>query len=346
MAAAAYPNQDTPYTREGTLAHEVAEKVASGAEVELTDEITTDMVRHAYAYRDYIQELTTTADPELMLERRVDFSPWVPGGFGTADCILIQGKTMDVVDYKYGAGVAVSAERNSQMMLYGLGALNDYGFIFEVETVRLHIFQPRMDNVSTYELPAADLLAWGESIKPTAELAAKGKGKYSAGAHCKFCPHAGKCRELAKVCTTLVEANGAKIKVPTLAPHEVAEILGMEPMISLWLKRVKERAMAEMLDGHEVPGYKVVQGRSSRDWADELAVSAALLAAGYAPEDISKTELLSVAQLEKALGKKKVADLLCVYITQKPGAPTVVPASDKRPAYDRTAEAVADFANN
>ncbi len=343
VAAEAYPDQDTEYAREGTQAHEVAEIVTrerlAGYYPVLKNYIgwpegtTEEMVECAHEYADYIQELITTDNPLILLEQQVDFSPWVPDGFGTADCIIIQGDTMDVIDYKYGEGVPVSAVDNPQEKCYGLGALNDYGFAYDIERVRLHIFQPRINNVSRDELTAADLLAWGDSIKPVAEQAAKGKGKYCAGSHCKFCLHAGRCRELTKICSQYVETHGLRVKVPTLAPHEVAEILEMEPLVSLWLKRVKDQALAGMLNGEQVPGFKVVAGRGSRDWKDPLEASKALQAAGYSLEDITETKLLSVAVMEKHLGKKKAAELLPDLYKKKTGAPTVAPESDKRPAY-------------
>lgn len=345
VAAEAYPRQDTEFTREGTLAHEVAERIARCAvdgikydwdrcEDWPSEDVTTEMVECAKGYADYILEQVSDPGALVMLEQRVDFSPWVPGGFGTADCIIIQGDTMDVIDYKYGKGVAVSAKDNPQEKCYGLGALNDYGFAYEVERIRLHIYQPRINNVSTFEITADELLAWGEAIKPVAEQAAKGKGKHNAGAWCKFCPHAGRCRTLTKICTEYVQTHGMRIQVPVLAPHEVAEILAMEPLVSLWLKRVKDQALASMLDGGQVPGYKVVAGRSSRNWADDLETASLLQAAGYSREDITKTELLSVAAMEKALGKKKVAELVGGQILTHTGAPTIAPETDKRPAYN------------
>ena len=343
VAAEAYPDQDTEFTREGTVAHEVAEIVArerlAGNSPDLKNYLgwpegtTEEMVECAQGYADYIQELITTDDPLILLEQRVDFSPWVPGGFGTADCIIIQGHYMDVIDYKFGKGVAVSAVDNPQEQYYGLGALNDYGFAYDIMLVRLHIFQPRINNVSRDELTTAALLDWGENTKPVAAQAAKGKGKYCAGPHCKFCPHAGRCRELTKICSEYVETHGLRVKVPTLAPHEVAEILAMEPLVSLWLKRVKDQALSNMLDGVQVPGFKVVAGRGSRAWADDLEVAKILEDAGYTREEITETALLSVAKMEKFLGKKKAAELLDSQILNHPGAPTVAPESDKRPAY-------------
>ena len=344
IAAEAYPSQDTEFTREGTLAHEVAELFARGDRTGPGDEINAEMIDCAIGYRDYIQEQLKSDTATVLLEQRVDFSPWVPDGFGTADCIIIQGDTMDVIDYKYGQGVKVSAEDNPQMKLYGLGALNDFGFVYDVKTVRLHIYQPRMNNISVDEIPVDALLSWGSiTVKPTAELAAKGKGKHNPGEHCRFCPHAGRCRKLTQVCTEAVKSHGMQANVPVLAPWEVAEVLQMEPMVSLWLKRVKDQALTTMLDGGEIPGFKVVAGRGSRSWADELEVAAALDSQGISREEYTKTEVLSVAQMEKALGKKKVAELVGGHILTVTGSPTVAPITDKRPAYDRVAEAAKDF---
>lgn len=348
VAAEAYPSQDTEYTREGTLAHEVAEAMASGRVglqwANSRDDITKEMLECAQGYADYIQEQIKSDTAVVLLEQRVDFSPWVPEGFGTADCIILQGDTMDVIDYKYGQGVAVSAEGNQQEMLYGLGALNDYGIAYDVKHVRLHIYQPRLNNISVFEITTDVLLTWGvREVKPIAKQAAKGKGKYCAGEWCRFCPHAGRCRELTKTCTEYVQTHQLRVAVPVLAPHEVADVLRMEPLVTLWLKRVREQALTTLLDGGEVPGYKVVEGRGSRAWADELQVAKLLQEAGYSREDITETNLLSVAKMEKAIGKKKAAELLANQIEKRAGAPAIAPETDKRPIYDRRAEAVKDF---
>ena len=355
VASDAYQSQDTEFTREGTLAHEVAEALASMVDPDgywdLDEYLKShhgcdqDMIEHAKAYRDYIQEQIKGSDAVVLLEQRVDYSPWVPDGFGTADCVIIQGNTMDVIDYKYGQGVAVSAKDNPQEKLYGLGALNDFGFAYDVEKIRLHIFQPRINNISVDELTAEELLEWAEkTVKPIAQKAAKGKGTYKAGEHCRFCPHAGRCRELTKSCTEYVETHSLRVAVPVLAPHEVADVLRMEPIISLWLKRVKDQALTTLLEGGELPGFKVVEGKlGNRKWTDELKVAAALDAAGYSREDYTETKLHSPAAMDKAIGKKKVAELLEQLIDRSPGAPTVVPETDKRPAYDRLAEAQQDF---
>lgn len=335
VAAEAYPNEGTAFTREGTLAHEVAEIYANGGTATPGDGITGEMIECAEGYRDYCLELIKSDDALVMTEQRVDFSPWVPGGFGTADRIIIQDSVMDVIDYKFGKGVPVSAENNSQEMCYGLGALNDYGFVYEVELVRLHIYQPRINNISVFEISAEALLAWGEAIKPVAEQAAKGKGKYAAGAWCKFCPHAGRCRALTKVCTDYVNTHGLRVKIPILAPYEVADVLAMEPLVSLWLSKVKAQALSTMLSGEEIPGYKVVEGKQgNRKWTNEMEVLKTLEAAGYSKDDVTETKLLTPAGMDTALGKKKAKELLQELVSRSPGNPTIAPESDKRPVYN------------
>ena len=349
-AASLYPSQDTTYTREGTLAHEVAEAVARsyvikhypGAPIFDDPEVTAEMLGRAIDYADYIQEQIKSPDATVLLEQRLDFSPWVPEGFGTGDCIILQGSHLDVIDYKYGQGVEVSALDNSQMRLYGLGALNEFGTIYDIDSVTLHIFQPRKDNISVEELTVDGLLAWGEAVRPIAAEANKGEGAHCAGPHCRFCPHAGACPALATSCLGWFEGFG-HLGIDTLSPQNVADILAQEGMITSWLKSVKDRALASLMDGAEIPGYKVVAGRGLRTWADELEMAEVLYKAGYSREEITKTEILSPAAMEKAIGKKKVAELVAGHILSMPGSPTVAPVTDKRPVYDRLAEAKKDF---
>lgn len=355
VAAEKYEDTGSEFAAEGTLAHEAAELVArerlAGRKPDLVnyegwaEGTDREMVEHAHAYADYIQERIKDDNAVVLLEQRVDFSTWVPDGFGTCDCIIIQGDTLTIIDYKYGVGVPVSAVDNPQMRLYALGALNDFGFAYDVEKVETRIFQPRINNISDDQLTAAELLAWGEKVvKPIAEKAAKGKGKYMAGEHCKFCPHAGRCRTLTKTCTEYVETHSLRVAVPVLAPHEVAEVLAMEPLVALWLKRVKSQALATMLDGGEIPGYKVVAGRQgNRKWSDELQVAEVLKGAGYSQEDYTETKLLGPAAIDKLVGKKKATELLGGLIRRDDGQPTIAVETDKRPAYDRVTEAQEDF---
>lgn len=351
VIAEKYPQQDTDYTREGTLAHEVAEIVArarvEGRDISRfpwKDGITAEMIEHAGSYADYIQEQIKSPDAHVLLEQRVDFSPWVPDGFGTCDCIILQGDTMDVIDYKYGQGVQVDAKDNPQLRLYALGALNDYGIAFDVKKVRMHIFQPRLNNITQDSMTAKQLLKWADkTVKPIAQNAAEGKGDYRAGEHCKFCPHAGRCRELTNTCMDYADAHGLGATDYTMDAAEVGDILAMAPIIDLWLKRVRDQALRTLLDGGSIPGYKVVEGRGSRTWRDELQVADTLKAAGYSLEDITETSLLSVAKMEKAIGKKRAEEIVGELIVRKPGAPTIALETDKRPAYDRLAEAQNDF---
>jgi hypothetical protein len=343
VAAEAYPDQDTEFTREGTLAHEVAEKVArryvkgEAAPEQYADDVTTEMIACAIEYAEYILEQLKSPDAVVLLEQRVDFSPWVPEGFGTCDCIIIQGDTLTIIDYKYGQGVAVSAKDNPQMKLYALGALNDYGFACDVTKVEMHIFQPRLDSISDDSLAVEELLKWADlTVKPTAVKAFKGKGNYNAGEHCRFCQHAGRCRKLKTVCTEYVETHDLRVGIPVLADFEIAEALKMAPLITLWLRKVQEQAYNQLMNGGTVPGYKLVEGKlGNRKWSDEMQVVNALKAAGYSLEEITETKLFSPSGMDKAIGKKKVAELLEDYITRAPGQPTVVPETDKRPAYNR-----------
>ena len=347
VAATMYPNTATEYTKEGTRAHEVAEAVAHGSNPLTSvwpDGVDQEMIGCAEAYRDYLHELITDDNAVILLEQRLDLTPWVPDGFGTGDCIIIQGHRLDVVDYKYGKGVAVSAVDNSQMRLYALGALNEFGDIYDIHEIGMHIFQPRINNISVDVLKIDDLVLWGEEVKPIAKLAAKGKGEHCAGEHCRFCPHAGSCPTLSAECMKVVNISGGKAAVPTLAPWMIADILKQESMISAWLKAVKDRALTQMLNGEQIPGFKVVEGRGSREWDDEGYVVDVLLRGGCSSEGIySKPELLSPAALEKSIGKKKVAELVGALIVSKPGSPTIAPESDKRKPFDRLAEARKDF---
>lgn len=339
VAAELYPRETSEFAAEGTQAHEVAEAFVRASltplsvATEPSPEATPEMLDCAAGYNAYIREQFSDDCHRVLLEQRVDFSAWVPGGFGTCDCILLQGDTLDVIDYKYGKGVPVSAELNPQLMLYGLGALNDYGLAVDVQTVRLHIYQPRINNVSACELSADDLLKWADHVREVAAVAATGGGEYCAGDWCKFCPHAGQCRELTQTCTQMVDRYN--VEVPVLAPHEVAQILEREPLISLWLRRVKSRALAMALDGKPAPGWKAVEGRQgNRKWKDELEALHILDTAGYDRAETTETHLLSPAGVDKLVGKKRAAELLAGQIERSPGSPILVPESDKRPPYD------------
>ena len=339
VAAALYDDTGSVYAEEGTQAHQMAEAAVLGRL-----EGSGEMAECAQRYADYVHELIRAPRAHLLLEQRVDLSPWIPDGFGTCDCLIIQDSTLIVVDYKYGVGVPVSAVGNPQIRLYALGAVSDFEIAYDFDKVEMHIFQPRLDSISTETMSVEELRRWGdEVVKPAAQQAYDGRGDYTPGSHCKFCPHAGRCRALNNACVESVSVHRARKKVPVLSDWEIAEVLEMEPLINLWLKRVHETALNLMLEGGTVPGYKVVEGRSVRSWLDEQTVLNKLTEAGYWQEEVTKTELLSPAAMEKALGKKRVAELLPDMIQKTSGAPTIAPETDKRPAYDRLAAAREDF---
>lgn len=352
-----YPNTDTVYTQEGTIAHEVAQVYAeaylhhsghSELDAQLNalrakwgdEAITGEMLECAEGYAAYIQEhVTPTAT--VLLEQRLDFSLWVPKGFGTGDCVIIDNGTLTVIDYKYGQGVAVASEGNPQMRLYALGAINDYGCVYDFDAVRMSIYQPRINNISEARMSVADLLEWAETVvKPTAAEAFSGQATYHAGAHCrKFCKHAGRCKALAYYCTDYVETHGLRVAVPHLTDAEYLEIVQMEPLIKMWLDKTTRAAMDRIIRGDKIAGLKVVEGRSARKWANEDKVFAALASAGYSGEDITEPlAVKTVAAMEKSIGKKKVAELVGDLIEKTPGKPTLVLASDKRPDYDPGAD--------
>jgi hypothetical protein len=266
----------------------------------------------------------------------------VPEGFGTGDCIIIDNGVLTIIDFKYGQGVAVESEGNPQMKLYALGAINDYGCVYDFSAVRMSIYQPRINNVSEARMGTADLLDWAETIvKPTAAEAFSPAARYNAGPHCrKFCKHAGRCQALTAYCSDFVETHGLRVAVPHLTADQYLEIVQMEPLLKMWLDRTTRAATDQILSGEKIPGLKVVEGRSLRKWSDEDAVAAHLTEIGeYDAEDIMEPATLkTVAAMEKAVGKKKVAELVGEYILKNPGKPTLVLASDKRPEYDPGAD--------
>lgn len=354
VASELYNDETSDYAAEGTLAHEVAEQVVRARlegrphnfEPDEEKGITGEMIECAEAYADMIQERMTSPNDVVLLEQKVDFSKYVPGGFGTCDCNILTDKKLIVIDYKYGAGVKVDAYENPQMKLYAVGSYLLFSDLYDFTEIELVIFQPRMDNNSDFTTVPDALLTWAEkTVKPTAEQAAKGKGKHAPGDHCKFCPHAGRCRALGKLCTeTAKNLVGKNVKVDVLTDFEIGEILALEPLVSLAFRKIKTYALDRMLSGGSIEGWKVVEGKlGNRAYINEVDAFKQFKAAGYQDEDITETKLLSPAQMEKKLGKKKIAELMEALTHRAPGAPTLAKADDKRPAYDRVAEAVKDF---
>ena len=346
------PQTDTVYTREGTLAHAVAElkarkyfvggigprKFAAEMNKFRADELWQDeMDGFTDDYLTALKEIAAQYDapPHVALEQRLDFSAYVPEGFGTADCIMIGGGTLSVVDFKYGKGVAVSAEANPQMMLYALGALLDYEPIYEIDTVIMTIVQPRVKaEPERWAIRAGDLMAWAEqTLKPAAELAAKGEGEFAEGDWCRFCAIRGSCRARAGANTAL-EDFGLK-QPPELTDEEVARALAQGKRLSEWLSDLQEYALGACLQGREIPGWKAVEGRSVRAWTDQDAAFASAKEAGIPEEMLYERKPVTLAALEKIMGKKDFAAVMGGYVTTPPGKPTLVEAGDKRPAITR-----------
>lgn len=360
-------DQGSDYAREGTLAHRLGElrlrfrfeKSTLDEYTEALSEVVSDpmysgaMEEHIDAYVAFVEERmaeakTRCADPRIFIEQTVKFDEYVPEAFGTADCIILADGLMDVIDFKYGKGVPVSAENNPQMKLYALGCYLALSWAYEIPLIRMTIFQPRLDSVSTAEISSEDLLAWAEQeLKPRAALAWEGKGDFAPGEEtCRWCKAAPICRARANYQLELAKYDFAQ--PATLTPEEVAVILLRLPDFTSWATQVTEFAQdAAVNKGITIPGFKLVEGRSNRKYVDEDAIAKALRKAGYKVADIYKPKaLLGITAMEKLLGKHKMETLIAPYITKPPGAPTLVPETDPRAAINTADQAAADFADS
>lgn len=336
----AYEDKGSDYAAEGTDAHALCEfrlKQALGIPAEDPIEnlswYNEEMEECAAGYAAYVVELLeiakqTCADPVVMIEQRVDFSRWVKEGFGTADCILIADGVLNIVDYKHGKGVEVSAEGNTQLSLYSLGALEIFDGIYDIDTVRMTIFQPRKSNISAYEMDKADLCEWADTeLTRKAQLAYEGQGDFSCGEWCRFCKAKAECRERAEANLALARYE---FQTPALlADEEIADILGKVDALTAWASDVKEYALQQAVSGKEWTGWKLVEGRSNRKYTNETAVAATVEGAGFDPYE---RKVLGVTAMQKLLGKTRFEELLAPYIEKPQGKPTLVPESDKRPA--------------
>ena len=298
----------------------------------------------ANGYAAYLMELLedirqTCADPIVMVEQRLNFSRWVKDGFGTGDAVIVADRILQVVDFKYGTGVPVSAEGNSQMRLYALGALDMFGELYDIDTVRMTIYQPRLSNISTDTISRADLLNWAENtLRPVAELAYKGEGEMKAGSWCRFCKLRTTCRRRAEANLTLAQ-HDFKLP-PTLSDEEISIILNQLDDLTSWAADIQEYALKAALSGTHFDGWKLVEGRANRHYTDEAAVAQAVIDTGHDPYE---RRLLGITAMEKLLGRKQFATLLGDLVERPQGKPTLVPASDKRP---ELTTAKNDFAND
>ncbi len=339
-----FDNRETEAAAEGTAAHALCEhklrkvlkqrsrKPVSKYDCDEMDAYTDDYVEFV---KEAVEEARQSCpDPQVLIEQKLDFSCYVPEGFGTGDCLIVADKKLHIIDFKYGQGVLVEAERNPQMMLYALGALRIFDCLYDIEEVAMTIFQPRRENVSTWTISVKELIEWAETtLKPKAELAYKGEGEYLPGPWCQFCRAAVKCRARAEAKLSLASYEFAR--PPLLSDEEIADILVKLDDLTKWANEIMAYAQdAAVNHGKEWPGFKLVESRTIRKYSDEDSVVEAAKAAGYT--DIFKKTLIPITEMEKLMGKKTFAEVIGPMVVKPRGTPTLVPASDKRPAITST----------
>lgn len=335
-----YEDKGSDYAAEGTDAHSLCEyklRKALGQKAKNPTKqlswYSEEMEDCATGYAAYILEQVeaakqTCAAPVVLIEQRVDFSRWVEQGFGTADCIVIADGTLRICDYKHGLGILVSAEDNPQMKCYALGALELFDGIYDIDTVSMTIYQPRRQNISTFEISKDELYRWAEEVlKPTAALAFAGDGNYLCGEWCGFCKAKHECRARAEANLSLAQ-HDFKLP-PLLTDTEIEVILSRVDELVAWASDIKEYALQQAVSGKEWNGWKLVEGRSNRKYTNEAAVIQAVSEAGFDPYE---KKLLGITALQKLLGKSRFDELLTGFIEKPQGKPTLVPESDKRPA--------------
>ena len=339
------PDEESPYARQGTDAHELCQYLV---EKELGRDVTdptpnlefydAEMQEAAEGYCSFVMEQIAKAkelctDPLVCVEQKLDYSKWVQDGFGTGDCVIVADDTLHIIDMKYGVGVLVSAAGedgtgNSQLKCYALGALDTFGELYDIRRIRLSIYQPRRENIDTFEMSTEELLKWADEVlSPRAKLAYEGKGEFCAGEHCRFCRIKATCRKRAAYSLELAKYEFAE--APSLTTEEIAVILPQIDTLVSWADDIKAYALEQALSGTSYPGFKLVEGRSVRKYTDEAAVVNAVASEGFDPFE---KKLLGITAMQKLLGKAKFDELLSELVEKPKGKPTLVPESDKRPA--------------
>ena len=354
------PDRESIYAQEGTLAHEMSElklkhyldpkgfgKRKLNAAIKKLKEnelYQAEMDSYTDSYVDFIKEkaLSFSSNPYIEIEKRVDFSRWVDGGFGTCDCVLIHGSTLSIIDLKYGKGVPVSSEQNEQLILYALGAYDAFNLIYNLDKIELNIVQPRINNFSTWEISLTELLLWGDYFKVQAEKALGGNGELVPSAKaCKFC----KARD---ICTARAENNLSLESEIKLKPNEIPkdklyEYISRGEDIAKWVADLKAYALDMCLKGEDVKGLKAVAGRTSRSWTNQDEAINKLIEGGIDEAIIYDKVPLTLAKLEKALGKQQFTALVGDMVVTSEGKPTLVFENDKRPAITNTVNATSIF---
>ncbi|WP_338841962.1 DUF2800 domain-containing protein [Paenibacillus glucanolyticus] len=342
------------FADEGTAAHELSELIlrrrltpCNAAERKRLDKAVEDFKKNnsyygpemedaVAAYVEAVEEhfmaaKARSSDAVILLEERLDFTEWVPDGYGTGDVVLISDGVLEVIDLKYGKGVPVSAIGNPQLRLYGLGAWSNWNYLYSINEVSMTIVQPRLDSVSTDTLPLGELIEWAEVVvKPAAALADAGEGGFLPGSHCRWCKVKGNCRARAD---ENMKALAYEFQDPALlSMDEIGSVLFVAEQLKVWAKDVEEYAFGQAKAGARIPSWKLVEGRSNRSITDKAAARKALESAELEAEKYLKPqELLGIGDLEKKIGKKELASLLDGLIVKPPGKPVLVPETDKRP---------------
>lgn len=335
-------NKPSPYAQEGTDAHTLCqfklEQALGLNPKDPTEDLEFydgEMENCAEEYASFVIEQLEDAkcycsDPVILIEQHLDFSKYVENGFGTGDCVIVADRILHIIDYKHGLGILVSANENPQMMCYALGAIELFDSLYDIDTIKMTIFQPRRDNISTYTISKEELLKWGnEVLSPIAKLAYAGEGEFKAGEHCQFCKIKATCRKRAEYNLELAKYD---FEMPVnLDNTEISVILSKADNLVEWVNDIKDYALQQALNGTKYDGFKVVEGRSTRKFTDEQAVADAVIAAGYYPYE---TKLLGVTAMTSVLGKKRFEEILGNLVIKTPGKPTLVPESDKRPEFN------------
>lgn len=346
---ASLPDTQSVFAAEGTLAHEIGEiqlrqlngeigKTEMNARLRTLKKnelYETEMLRYVDVYADYVKEVLMTlgAGAHMSVEKKLDYSSYAPKGFGTGDCVLLGGENeLHVIDLKYGKGVAVDAYDNSQLKLYGLGALNEYRDFYDVDVIVLHIVQPRKESISTFRITAEELEAWGENVvRPIAKLAAAGEGEFVAGEHCRFCGIKGSCQARANQMMTDAESAG-RIASASMNEQEIGKALETAKQFALWAKDVEEEAEKRLFDGREVKGWKLVAGRKTRTFSDVDIAFDRVIGSGIDRAALYEQKPIAFTKIESLLGKKEFESLLGDLVIRSEGKPTLARESDKRVA--------------
>lgn len=346
------------YADEGTLAHAIGELKLRYVNDEISkrqlnakmkpllqnEYYCGEMEEATSYYADAVIEALEAAgeDAELMIEQQFSLDRWVPEGFGTSDAVVIGGGVIQVIDLKYGKGIKVDARNNPQLRLYGLGAANLFDSLYDFDTVRMTIIQPRLDHISTEELPLSELLAWAEDdVKPRAQMAMDGTDYTAVGDWCRFCPAKAVCRKRAEYNLSIAKDDFRN--PPLLSDEEIGDVLRRADELQHWVKDVGDYALEQALAGKQYDGWKLVEGRSVRKYADDLKVAEALKAAGYDEAMLYERKLYGISAMEKIVGKKRLTETLGDLIIKPAGKPVLVPESDKREAINTAEAAKADF---